>query len=158
MDLIGSATLVEKLRAAHRRRDYGALADAIPYFSLLGIELEREPRARLILRMGYRPSLRGAGALHGGALAGLLESSAFLEVLMRGASDQWPRLITFSAQYLRAGKLQDTFAEATINRHGRRVASVQAQAWQEDRQLLVATGQATFSWDHPATAAASGGS
>jgi uncharacterized protein (TIGR00369 family) len=147
MDLAGRATFRETLREARRLRDYGWFSEAIPYFCLLGIEVESGASERPILRMGYAPTSRGAGALHGGALAGLLESSAFLEVLMRGETEGWPRLITFSAQYLRAAKLQDTFAQATISRQGRRVASVQVQAWQEDRQLLVATGQASFSWD-----------
>jgi uncharacterized protein (TIGR00369 family) len=153
MDPVRSATLAETLREAHRRGDHRSIAGAIPYLGLLGIEVEGEAHEPLILRMSYAPSLRGAGALHGGALAGLLESSAFLEVLVRGETDRWPRLITFSVQYLRPGKLRDTHAESAISRQGRRVAIVQAQAWQEDRRLLVATAQATFSWDQSASSA-----
>ena len=137
------AGLADTLRDALRPGARRPLGEAIPYLGLLGIDLDAVEDG-LILRMKYVPSLLGAGALHGGTVSALLESTAACELLLRSEPDARPMLVSFTVEYLRTGKPLDTFAAATVARQGRRVASVQVQAWQEDRSLPIATAQASF--------------
>jgi acyl-coenzyme A thioesterase PaaI-like protein len=55
-----------------------------------------------------------------------------------------PKTINVTVAYLRSARPVDTFAHGTITKHGRRVAVVYAQAWQEDRARPVATAHAHF--------------
>ena len=49
--------------------------------------------------------------------------------------------INITCDFLRGGAAHDTFAAATITRLGRRVANVEAHAWQTDRTKPIATAQ-----------------
>ena len=55
-----------------------------------------------------------------------------------------PKPINLTIAYLRSAGPHDTFAEATVTKHGRRVANVQAVAWQRDRSKPVASAQGHF--------------
>ena len=92
------------------------------------------------------------GFLHGGAIAGLLEYAAF--EALRGAIDD-PAVVmkpvTVTVDYMRGGSeaLGDTFAAATIERLGNRIANVEACAWQADRAKPIATAQINFLLERP---------
>ena len=51
-----------------------------------------------------------------------------------------PKTIDFTVDYLRAGLPRDCYARATVNRSGRRFASVQVEAWQDNRARPFALG------------------
>ena len=67
------------------------------------------------------------GYLHGGAIAGLLEFAAFT-TLAREIDDEAATMkpITVTVDYMRGGTNRDTFATATIERLGARIANVEA--------------------------------
>ena len=135
--------LAELLRQVRQSRDYARLTEVIPYTRLLGIgveDLEGKPRCR----MTYAPELEGRGSVHGGALSGLLESAGFFELLLQEETERVPRLLSFSAEFLRPGALQDTFAQAIVTRQGRRMANLRIEAWQQERSRLIATAHAAF--------------
>jgi acyl-coenzyme A thioesterase PaaI-like protein len=46
--------------------------------------------------------------------------------------------------YLRTGRAVDTYAKGTITKHGRRVANVRVDAWQDDRDRPIASAHAHF--------------
>lgn len=109
-----------------------------PYATLLG--LRREGTA---LVMPFQYLLIGApGRLHGGTVAGLMEMAA--NIAVRDALGGEPALlkpINVTVDYLREGAPEDTFAEAFIQRIGRRVANVRVEAWQSDRARLIAAAR-----------------
>jgi uncharacterized protein (TIGR00369 family) len=137
------AALAELLRQVRQSRDYRRLTEAIPYARLLGIGVEAvEGQARC--RMTYSPELEGRGSVHGGALSSLLESAAVFELLLQEETERMPRLLSISAEFLRPGALQDTFAQAIVTRQGRRMANLRVEAWQQERSRLIATAHASF--------------
>lgn len=116
------------------------LVDALPYARFLGLELTRDA-AGLVTTMRYHDDLVGdAGlpALHGGTLAGLLESAALFEVLLDPGTLALPKTITVTTDYLRSARPEDTRARARIVRRGRRVAVIEARAEQGEPAATVA--------------------
>jgi acyl-coenzyme A thioesterase PaaI-like protein len=49
--------------------------------------------------------------------------------------------INVTVDYLREGAMEDTSAQAFIQRIGRRVANVRVEAWQTDRARLIAAAR-----------------
>jgi uncharacterized protein (TIGR00369 family) len=88
------------------------------------------------------------GFLHGGAIAGLLEFAAFT-ALRRELADETVVMkpITVTVDYMRGGTDRDTFATATVERLGTRIANVEAFAWQKERASPIASAQLNFLLD-----------
>ncbi|WP_339695267.1 PaaI family thioesterase [Celeribacter baekdonensis] len=139
----------EPVQVVKERRDaaLSALVARVPYITFMGFEFERRGD-ELTAIMPYRPDLIGnptLPALHGGALAAFLEVTAIMAL---GWSLMWPRMeagesvetmpalpktIDITVDYLRSGLPRDAYARAEITRAGRRYASVQVEAWQDNR-------------------------
>ena len=83
-------------------------------------------------------------ALHGGAIGSFLEATAMAQVFLASETNHPPKTIDITIDYLRQGHAQDLFARAWINKLGRRIASVRAEAWQDSRSKLVAELHAHF--------------
>lgn len=62
----------------------------------------------------------------------------------REATLHIPKTISITVAYLRTGRPVETFAIAEVSRLGRRVATVRASAWQEDRTRPIAEATASF--------------
>ncbi len=137
------------LRAIRRARDQGsvrAVVDLIPYSRFLGLTADVSGDD-LIVTLGFSEHLIGdatIGALHGGAIGALLESTAILKLLWETESAALPKTINITVEYLRSGKTRDTHASAEFVRHGSRVANVRAVAWQEDPSRPIAAANAHF--------------
>ena len=88
------------------------------------------------------------GFLHGGAIAGLLEFAAFT-TLGRELGDEKVAMkpITVTVDYMRGGTNRDTFASATVERLGTRIANVEAFAWQKERSSPIAAARINFLLD-----------
>ena len=99
--------------------------------------------------MPFREDVVGRpGFLHGGAIAGLLELAAFT-TLSRALHEERVVMkpITVTVDYMRGGTERDTFASATVERLGTRIANVEAFAWQKDRESPIASGRLNFLLD-----------
>ena len=83
-------------------------------------------------------------ALHGGVIAGFMELSAALHLLVFTGAPGLPKIIDFSLDYLRAGQFRDTYAKCQVWRQGRRVANVAITAWQSTPAEPIATARAHF--------------
>ena len=123
-----------------------------PYAVLLGLSTDERDGARIFV-MPFRANVVGRpGFLHGGAIAGLLEFAAF-EALAAAIDDPAVVMkpITVTVDYMRGGaeKLGDTFAEAIIERLGKRIANVEAVAWQTNRAKPIAAAQINFLLERP---------
>ena len=89
------------------------------------------------------------GFLHGGAIAGLLEFAAFTALSRAIGDEVVKKPITVTVDYLRGGTPQDTFAEAVIERLGKRMANVEAFAWQGEPGRPIASARINFLLDRP---------
>lgn len=153
-------TRPEPVQVIKQRRD-AALAElvkGVPYIGFLGIEFDRRGD-ELTAVLPYKDDLIGnptLPALHGGATAAFLEVTAIIELtwalrweaMESKKSDaqavRLPKTIDFTVDYLRSGLPRDAYARATVNRSGRRFASVHVEAWQDNRSRLFAQATGHF--------------
>jgi uncharacterized protein (TIGR00369 family) len=118
----------------------------LPYARFLGLTAAMQDD-ELIVTMPFADRLVGdpiLPALHGGSTAALLEFTAIAEIARVHPSLRLPRPINVSIAYLRSGKPIAVSATARVVRAGRRVAHVQATAWQAERDQPIATLTAHF--------------
>ncbi len=119
-----------------------------PYAQMMGMAVSRDPDGVLVLSMEYGDHVMGRpGFAHGGAIAGLLEAAGFAvltDALTTSAPDEPAPIlkpVTVTVTYFRGGVEKTTYATAKIERLGRRVANVEAMAWQDDRDKPIAMAQ-----------------
>ena len=124
-------------------KECARLTEAAPYLRQLGLTVDGGGEGGTV-RMTYSPELVGFEALHAGPVATLLEVAASLELSLHQAQEDRARLVTFTVEYLRPGRLADTFARAVIVKQGQRIANVRAEAWQQERARPIAIAQAVF--------------
>jgi len=120
-----------------------------PYAQLLQLRTEeRDGSLRFV--MPFHDDVVGRpGFLHGGAIAGLLEFAAFTALSRAIGDEVVKKPITVTVDYLRGGTPQDTFAEAVIERLGKRMANVEAFAWQGEPGRPIASARINFLLDRP---------
>jgi uncharacterized protein (TIGR00369 family) len=137
--------LDDTARAARESGDYDPLLALLPYTRFMGMRAHLEAE-RVVLRLPFQPHLIGnarRAALHGGVLGACLECAALLQVIhARGLP--LPKTIDFTVDYLRFAGDTELYAEAEIQRLGRRVANVRMSAYQAERDKPVALGRANF--------------
>jgi acyl-coenzyme A thioesterase PaaI-like protein len=132
--------IIDLLREARSTKNFSLLMAAIPYARYLGLSFDELDGERLG-KLTYNDSLIGnpaLPALHGGTVGALLESTATFELLWTAETIVLPKIITVTVDYLRSAGPRDTFAKGEVTKQGRRVATVHAKAWQEDRARPVA--------------------
>ncbi len=165
----------EPVQVVKQRRDAAlkALVSGVPYIQFLGISFERRGD-ELTAILPFDEKLIGnplLPALHGGVTAALLEVTAIIELswaliweeMESGRLDaatldplhlpRLPKTIDFTVDYLRSGLPRDAYARAQVNRSGRRYASVQVEAWQDNRARPFAQATAHFLMPAPSVKA-----
>ena len=154
----------EPVQVVKLRRDAALawLTDGVPYIGLLGIRFDRRGDEVTAI-MPCQPMLignPGLPALHGGATAAFLEVTAIISLSFASLWQQieagqigaagfegmsaLPKTINFGVDYLRTGLPRDAYARARVNRIGRRYASVQVEAWQDNVARPFALGSGRF--------------
>lgn len=156
----------EPVQVVKQRRDQAlrALSGSIPYAQFLNITFDRRGD-ELTATLGYHDALVGnpaLPALHGGATAAFLETTALIELgwaklweevesgrldadaLVPDSLPRLPKTIGFTVDYLRSGLPRDAYARAKVNRSGRRFASVFVEAWQDNHDRPFAQGTGHF--------------
>ena len=136
----------EQLRHACERGDYALLLASIPYARLIGVECSRQDEELLFRLPANKDNIGNPllPAIHGGVIAGFMELSAAVYLLIATRATGVPKIIDFSLDYLRAGQFRDTFARCQVWRQGRRVANVAITAWQDLEAEPIATARAHF--------------
>lgn len=133
---------------AREKRDFSPFLNAVPYFRFLGLSVKPgEAEGELICVLPGDQKLIGNArlpALHGGVVGALLESAAIVQLIWSAETDAIPKIIDLSVDYLRSARPVETYARAIITKHGRRIANVRAEAWQDDPARPVATAHAHF--------------
>ncbi len=119
-----------------------------PYARAMGMEIDRLADGTPVVAMDFAVRAQGRpGYLHGGAIGGMLEIAAYVALYAELAEDaQGMQLkpVNITIEFLRGGTPQRTFALGQVIRTGRRVANVRVEAWQADRDKLVASGWINF--------------
>jgi len=150
----------EPLQTVKERRDrtLAALTEMVPYSRFLGVDFERRGD-ELTAVLNYSEHQIGnpiLPALHGGATAAFLELVAIIQLswttlwplIESGAlkpedldpttNARLPKTIDLTVDYMRSGLPRDAYARAQVTRSGRRYASVQVEAWQDNRGRPIA--------------------
>ncbi|MCY7397639.1 MAG: PaaI family thioesterase [Sphingomonas bacterium] len=118
-----------------------------PYARLLDLGILTCEDGDLVVMPFGNDVLGRPGFLHGGAIAGLLEFAAFTALAKALGEDQATmKPVTITVDYMRGGAeaLGDTFAAARIERLGKRIANIEALAWQQDRTKPIAAARINF--------------
>ena len=127
--------------------DIGRLMQAIPFARLLGVTATNDESGRVIAHMPYADHLIGnprLPALHGGTIGAFLEMTAIAQLVANMAEPGIPKTIDITVDYPRSGRPRDTFAKAIVAKHGRRIANVRIEAWQDDPTRPIATAHGHF--------------
>jgi uncharacterized protein (TIGR00369 family) len=138
--------ILAELRAQGRGHDMQAVVEQIPYARFLGIQVDRKGH-EITTIMPFGEDLVGnvhLRALHGGAIGAFLEITAVIQLLFDTACERLPKTIDLSIDYLRSARAQPTYGRAIVTRHGRRVANVRSEIWQEERGRPVAVSHGHF--------------
>lgn len=119
--------------------DLSAIIASSPFGRFLGIETQVDARGVLAI-LPIRDELIGnvmLPAMHGGCVAAFLEITCQLQVAYETGAIAPARTIDISVEYLRPARRENLFARARIRRLGRRVATIHAEAWQQDEEKPV---------------------
>ncbi len=146
MDAQSLQAVVEEALASG---EYGPLIEAVPYASLLGMQVEQHGE-EVLFTLPIGKDLIGnpvLPAIHGGVIAGFMEHAAVIHLMIFMKSAVFPKIIDFSIDYLRAGLNRDTYATCQVWRQGRRVGNVAITAWQTRSNEPIATARAHFKLD-----------
>ncbi|HVF38093.1 MAG TPA: PaaI family thioesterase [Sphingomicrobium sp.] len=116
-----------------------------PYAQLLKLRTEEQDGVLRFVMPFHDDVVGRPGFLHGGAIAGLLEFAAFT-ALARALGDGPVTMkpVTVTVDFLRGGTPRDTYADAVIERLGKRLANVEAFAWQSERDKPIASARINF--------------
>lgn len=141
-----SVDFAQLIAEARRTRRFDAVLGAMPYAVFLGLKAEFTPLG-LLCTMPFSERIIGNPALpaiHGGVTGAFLENTALVVLMAESDTAKLPKTINITVEYLRSGRPVDTYAAGVVTRHGRRVANVRVDAWQEDRAHPIAVASAHF--------------
>jgi uncharacterized protein (TIGR00369 family) len=116
----------------------------------MGFGSERDDEGRLVLTMAFDATKMGRpGFLHGGAIAGMLETVAFMTLSEALGDEDTPHFkpVNVTVTFMRGGVDRLTYARATLSRLGRRIANIEAVAWQDDADAPIAVAQLNVKLD-----------
>lgn len=122
--------------------------DTLPFARSLGIIITTDASdGRLSTRLPYAASVVGnpkVPALHGGALASLMQISATAELIRATGAAKPPRMFSITAEYLRSAALEDTIGTAVVVSRSRRFANLRVELRQPSSERVVAAATVQF--------------
>ena len=133
-------------KEVREQKDYQKAIELVPYAHYLGITFE-ESNEELLFRLPFAEKNIGntfLPALHGGAVAGFMENAAIMHLMWTMESLALPKNIDFTIDYILSGRPQDTYATCKVVKQGKRIANVQIEAWQEERNNPIAIARSHF--------------
>ena len=138
-------SLLQRWRDEGGANNIQALVDSVPFAQFLDIQIDQKG-SEITTILPFKDDLVGnpnLPAIHGGAIGSFLEITSVIQLLIDTNLLRLPLTIDISVDYLRSGRPVDTYGRAIVTRQGRRVASVRAEIWQEEKAkpIAVAHGQ-----------------
>lgn len=125
-----------------------AIIDAVqgflpPFARTMGMAVDHLHGGLPVIAFDYGPPVMGRpGFLHGGAMSGLMEIAAIAALRVTlDAEETGLRIkpVNITINFMRGGRQRRTYALGEVTRIGRRVANVEAKAWQDDPAKPIAT-------------------
>lgn len=137
---------VERVSEARSSGELEQVVASVPYMAAMGMDMRIEGGDTIGVMRFSEPLIGNFSvrALHGGTVGALLESTAAFKLIWEREAKSIPRIVNITVSYLRGAKDRDTYARASITKLGRRVAAVQAYAWQSDPNEPVASALTHF--------------
>jgi uncharacterized protein (TIGR00369 family) len=138
--------ILAELREQGRAQDMQALVEHLPYARFLGIGVDRKGN-EITTILPFSDHLVGntqLRALHGGVIGAFLEITSIVQLLFDTSCERLPKTIDISIDYLRSGRPAETYGRAIVTRHGRRVANVRTEIWQDSRSAPVAASHGHY--------------
>ena len=140
--------MAESIRKRKERGDFWGFRREPPYADFIRMDVEIEDGRPLTILRKDSGNIGNpiVPMIHGGAVGALLEHAALMQLFfeLELGLDRRPKIVNISIDYLRPCLLEDTFARGVIIRQGRQVANVRVEAWQSDRDRLVAAAHSHF--------------
>ena len=136
----------ERINQACTNNDWRPLIDAVPFARFLDLRIDVKGEEFTCI-LPFQEKLIGnpiLPALHGGATGGFLECAGIFYLLWHMDSQELPKTIDFSIDYLRSGRPEESFARCETVRVGSRVALVQVWCWQSSPELPIALARGHF--------------
>jgi uncharacterized protein (TIGR00369 family) len=134
---------MSELDPAKLKRAREAFA-GVPYAKLLGLELGEVALGEATIYLTVRDELKQyQGAVHGGAVASLIDTASAFAVLTQIEVDERVTTTDLTIHYLRPITEGRMAATARIVRGGRRLFVLSVEV-QNDRNVLVATAVTTY--------------
>lgn len=130
---------------AERRWSRFARGDTVIYPNLLGLVVEEVRIDYCRMRLPFRTELlQGAGVVHGGAIASLLDAVLVPAVGSSLGRDDRYSTVDLHVQYLGAVRDDDVVAEGWVTRRGRQVVFCESAAIAVGSGRAVAKAIATY--------------
>ena len=135
--------MINQVKIARQEKDFSTLIDSVPYARLIGMQVMTIGEELLFVLPASEHNLGNPTlpALHGGCIGGFMENAAIFHVLGTIETDRIPKVVDFSLDYLRPGRLRDTYASCVVVRQGRKVVNVTVTAWQTQRNEPIANAR-----------------
>ncbi|MDQ2764987.1 MAG: PaaI family thioesterase [Pseudomonadota bacterium] len=118
-----------------------------PYAETLGLSIDPDDTEGCTLIMPYADGVLGRpGFLHGGAISGLMEMAAIVALQRALADEGGGRIkpINVTVDFMRGGRDKLTYSKGLVTRLGKRVANVEATAWQDDPAKPIAAARMNY--------------
>nr|WP_295670111.1 PaaI family thioesterase [Sphingomonas sp.] len=118
-----------------------------PYAETLGLSIDPDDTEGCTLIMPYADGVLGRpGFLHGGAISGLMEMAAIVALQRALADEGGGRIkpINVTVDFMRGGRDKLTYSKGMVTRLGKRVANVEATAWQDDPAKPIAAARMNY--------------
>jgi len=118
-----------------------------PYADVLQARIEPADDGHPVLVMPFHDDVVGRpGFLQGGAISGLLEMAAIAALQFALEEEGGGRIkpINVTVDFQRGGRDKLTQAEGIVTRLGKRVANVEAIAWQDDKAKPIASARMNY--------------
>ena len=112
------------------------LYEKIPYYSMLGLELQEIGDGIAIFELAMREELTQSGTIHGGVLASLVDSSCACAAYSLIFPDGYITTIDLHVEFLRpvsSGRLRSI---AKCIKSGKTIFFCKAKVWNEDNELI----------------------
>jgi uncharacterized protein (TIGR00369 family) len=132
-----------QLIKVRENREFGRLIKEIPYARLIGMSCIPIGSSLLFTLPPNRNNIGNASlpALHGGVIAGFMEMSASLHILLTQNTTTVPKVVDFAIDYLSPGRLQESYAECRVIRQGKKIINASVIAWQDHKDKPIATAR-----------------
>ena len=136
-------TWQHEVHRLEQHKNYDRVIQEIPYARFIGMSCIPIGQSLIFTLPAKEDNLGNPTlpALHGGVIAGFMEMSASLFVLLTQDVRAMPKVIDFAIDYLRPGRLQETYTEVQVIRHGKKIVNAYVLAWQDTKKTPTATAR-----------------